>query len=106
IQAYEQAIDACDVEEIRSNLREFQEDHERHVRELSQCVRDHGGIPKQKRDIKGFLIQGFTKITSRGDRSALTAMRGNEELTNRSYVSALDNDDLPDDVRMLLERNL
>ena len=51
------------------------------------------------------MIEGFTKVASRGDRSALQAMRGNEELTNRSYEAAL-KEKLPADVRALLEKNL
>lgn len=102
--AYDEAIDACDNKRIKARLREFRGDHERHVAELSERVRAHGGEPKQRRDIKGFMIQGFTKVASRGDRSALLAMRGNEELTSRVYANALKHA-LPSDVRTLLRRN-
>lgn len=104
IRAYDQAIEACDVQEIRSKLTEFKNDHERHVEDLSACVKSYGGEPRTSRDLKGFLIEGFTGIMSRGDHSALVAMRGNEELTNRSYESAL-RGELPDDVRPIVERN-
>jgi rubrerythrin len=105
ITAYDEAISACEIEEIRVRLADFKGDHERHVTVLSESIRSHGGEPKVKRDVKGFFIQGFTKIVSHGDRSALIAMRANEELTNRSYESALKKE-LPEDVRLLLERNL
>ncbi|HSP78238.1 MAG TPA: DUF2383 domain-containing protein, partial [Myxococcaceae bacterium] len=36
--AYEAAINRMDVEFLRMRLREFQQDHERHIRELSQAV--------------------------------------------------------------------
>jgi uncharacterized protein (TIGR02284 family) len=104
ILAYDEAIHACDVDEIKTRLREFRGDHERHVRDLSLAVRTYGGQPKEKRDIKGFFIQGFTKMMSRGDRSALMTMRANEELTNRSYAAALKHE-LPHEVRTLLEQN-
>jgi uncharacterized protein (TIGR02284 family) len=105
VNAYKQAIDACTMEEIRSKLVQFQDDHQRHIRDLSQQVRLCGGEPEVETSWAGFLIEGFTAITSQGDHSALIAMRGNEELTNRTYQAALNMDDLPVDVRALLERN-
>jgi uncharacterized protein (TIGR02284 family) len=105
ILAYDEAIEACEMPEIKRQLGEFRGDHERHVRDLSEVVKAFGGKPPEKRDLKGYVIQGFTKVMSRGDRSALLAMRGNEELTNRSYEAALKRD-LPPEVRSLLERNL
>jgi uncharacterized protein (TIGR02284 family) len=88
IHAYRQAIDACDTAEIKDRLTEFRGDHERHVRDLAVVVRGLGGEPDERQDLKGFLIEGFTAITSHGDRSALVAMRGNEELTTRRYDAA------------------
>jgi uncharacterized protein (TIGR02284 family) len=104
VSAYTQAIEACQSQEIKLKLEEFREDHQRHVVDLSAQVRVMGGEPATSRDIKGFLIEAFTAITSHGDRSAILAMRGNEELTNRYYASALDKD-LPVDVRNIVERN-
>lgn len=104
IQAYKQAIDACEIPEIRSQLTAFMGDHERHVSDLSVVVRSLGDEPAEGRDVKGFFIEGFTAIMSQGDRSALLAMRGNEELTTRRYDAAR-RADLPDDVRPLIERN-
>ena len=43
-------------------------------------------------------------ITSHGDRSAVLAMRGNEELMNRTYAAALEKE-LPHEVRVIVERN-
>ncbi len=105
IVAYDEAIDACEMADIKAQLAEFRADHERHVVELTSMVELYGGVPPMKRDVKGFLIEGFTKLMSHGDRSALLSMRVNEELTNRSYEAALHHD-LPIDVRTLLSRNL
>jgi uncharacterized protein (TIGR02284 family) len=105
IRAYEQAIEACQTEVVREKLREFQGDHERHVSDLSAHVRVLGGTPEERRDFKGMLIEGFTAITSQGDHSALLAMRGNEELTNRKYASALEVEELTGEVRTTVERN-
>jgi uncharacterized protein (TIGR02284 family) len=105
IDAYDEAIDACETAEFKLKLGEFKGDHERHVQDLSECVRACGGEPSVRRDVKGFFIKGFTAITAMGDKSALYAMRTNEQLTNRSYDNALGNHELPDRVREILERN-
>lgn len=104
IRAYRQAIDVCETAEIRDTLTLFKGDHERHVTDLEAAVRRLGGQPPEGRDIKGFFIEGFTAIVAHGDRSALFAMRGNEELTTRRYDAAR-RAALPDDVRPLIERN-
>lgn len=105
IKAYDEAIASCDSQDIKSQLSTFKGDHERHVVELSDLVRKYGGAPAESTDLKGFFIKAFTKVASHGDKSALFAMKGNEQITNKSYEMALRND-LPDDVRALLEKNL
>ncbi len=105
VHAYDQAISACVIDEVKDRLTEFRGDHDRHIRDLSQCVRTLGGTPEVERDWKGFFIEGFTAIASQGDHSALLAMRGNEELTNRKYQNALNLTNLTPEVRSLLERN-
>jgi uncharacterized protein (TIGR02284 family) len=88
VHAYRQAIDACQVAEVRDNLTAFMGDHQRHISELEGAVRALGGQPPEGKDIKGFIIEGFTAVASQGDRSALMAMRGNEEITTRRYDAA------------------
>jgi uncharacterized protein (TIGR02284 family) len=103
--AYEAAIERIDVEFLRMRLREFQQDHERHIQQLSQAVRRLGGTPRERPDAKGFLLKGFTAVTSMmGNEAALQAMRGNEVLTNRTYRSALE-EEWSEDLRSLIERN-
>jgi uncharacterized protein (TIGR02284 family) len=106
VHAYGQAIDNVEDSVIRSRLLEFQNDHERHIRELSESVRELGGTAiEHKRDFKGFLIEGMTAIrSSTGTKGALKAMKTNEVLTNRKYDKALD-EDLPPRVRDLVLRN-
>ncbi|HYO57640.1 ferritin-like domain-containing protein [Archangium sp.] len=103
--AYEAAINRIDVESLRMRLREFQQDHGRHIRDLSQVVTRLGGTPRTKPDAKGFILKGFTAVTSMmGNEAALQAMRGNEALTNRTYRMALD-EDWSDEARVIIERN-
>jgi uncharacterized protein (TIGR02284 family) len=103
--AYEAAVDRIDVESIRSRLREFQNDHRRHITDLSAQVSRLGGTPKQKPNVKGFVLKGFTAVTSMmGNEAALRAMQGNEKLTNSSYASAL-RENWPADIRNVIEQN-
>lgn len=105
--AYTRAIDGVDEAHhaVRHRLVSFRADHERHVVELSQAVaRLHGEVKTKRRDLKGLLIEGMTAAQALlGTHGALLAMRTNEELTNRRYDAALQ-EDLPADVRALLLR--
>ena len=103
--AYEAAINRIDVESLRMSLREFQQDHERHIRDLTRVVVSLGGTPRTKPDVKGFILKGFTAVTSMmGNEAALQAMRGNELLTNRTYQAALEVE-WGDEARAIIERN-
>ncbi|WP_437768543.1 ferritin-like domain-containing protein [Sorangium sp. So ce281] len=104
ITAYDRAIDACEHAHTKERLASFRDDHARHVVDLTAHVTSLGGIAARTRDLKGKLIEGFTAITSQGDQSALLAMRGNEELTNRQYQAALD-ESLTAEARAIVERN-
>ncbi|MCC6553459.1 MAG: DUF2383 domain-containing protein [Polyangiaceae bacterium] len=104
IKAYDQAIDACDHPTIKGTLETFKKDHERHVTDLSAQVVSLGGTVETEQGLMGRLIEGFTAVASRGDQSALFAMRGNEELTNKRYSSAL-GEALPEGVRAVVEKN-
>ncbi|AUX41565.1 hypothetical protein SOCE26_029860 [Sorangium cellulosum] len=104
IASYEQAIKACEHVQTREMLARFRDDHARHVVDLSAHVVAIGGVAAQDRDLKGKIIEGFTAITSVGDHSALLAMRGNEELSNRYYEAAL-NETLTTEARAIVERN-
>lgn len=105
IQAYEQAIKACEHESVRGQLRSFQADHQRHVGDLSEELRKLGEQPDVRTDVKGFFIEKFTAITSHGTRSALMAMRGNEELTTSRYKAALELQDLPGSTKGTIRKN-
>lgn len=104
IKAYDQAIEACEHASVKMKLTEFRADHQRHVTDLSAHVRALGAQPEVKQDLKGYLIEGFTAITSIGTHSALVAMQGNEMLTNSRYQAALKMD-LSPELRVTLEKN-
>jgi uncharacterized protein (TIGR02284 family) len=105
VNAYQACIDRLRHADIKQRLGAFQQDHERHIRELSAYVTRFGGKPRSKADIKGFFLKGFTAVTSMvGDEAALKAMQGNEQITNRSYQASLA-EAWPDDLRQLIARN-
>jgi hypothetical protein len=86
---YREALLHIDDPSARDDLHSFLGDHERHVMELTRIVRDLGGEPVEAhRDFKGVILEGMTRLRSRGTLGALRAMRMNEKLTNRGYDKA------------------
>ncbi len=90
VNAYNQAIEEIKEEDVRSTVESYREDHQRHIAVLRGLVEDLGEQPQEpSKDIKGFLIEGFTKIRSMGGTdAALSAMETNEKLTNKKYSEA------------------
>ena len=105
IKAYEQAIKACEHEKVKTQLRSFQGDHQRHVQDLSEELRKLGEQPDVRTDLKGFFIEAFTAVASHGTKSALMAMRGNEQLTTARYKAALDLQDVPDTTKGIVRKS-
>jgi uncharacterized protein (TIGR02284 family) len=106
--AYEQALKQIDDKKIYADIEGFRDDHLRHIDELSALIKELGGTPPDKsRDLKGFVIEGFTALRSvTGTKGALSAMEGNEKLTNKNYQSAIDdNPDFSTRVMNLLKKN-
>jgi uncharacterized protein (TIGR02284 family) len=88
--AYAQANEKLDDIGVRHQFEKYQADHERHVNELSDLIRDLGAEPPEfSRDFKGFLIEGWTVLRSiTGTQGVLAAMETNEGLTTRRYAEA------------------
>lgn len=107
VEAYDQALKHIDERDIHSKILAFRQDHERHITNLTNAIHLLNGEPvRRTKDVKGFLIKGFTAIKSMlSTKQALDAMRTNEELTNRTYWEALNNNDLPPDIRRIVQSN-
>lgn len=106
VNAYSQAILTLPPGALRDRLAEFRGDHERHVRELTGLVCALGGTPREGRDLMGFMVEGFTAASGvLGTTGTLTAMRSNEELTNRAYERTLALD-LPAEAAVVVRRGL
>jgi len=107
IEAYRAAIDRLGDPSDKAQLGSFLADHERHVRELTPIVHAMGKTAAKGPDIKQWLTKGKVVIMSlAGDHALLLAMKTNEDDTNKAYERATSRNDLPPDVRDVLERNL
>jgi len=103
---YEAALERINVPLIRERLSEFRVEHQRHVEDLNTAIVRLGGteLPSSP-DLKGTVLRGFTSVTSMmGNHAALLGMMGNEELTNKSYESAL-KVDWATDLGAVIEKN-
>jgi uncharacterized protein (TIGR02284 family) len=90
VHAYDQAMEKVEHETVMEHLRQYREDHDRHVTELSALIRELGGEPPDHSpDFKGYFIEGFTSMRSvSGTEGALKATQTNEKLTNKKYDDA------------------
>lgn len=105
--AYEQAISNLEDSILKEKFEVFKSDHERHIREISNLIKELGGKPPEySRDFKGYLISGYTAIRSMmGTKGALEAMQTNEKMTVKRYEDALEKNLTPN-ARELLAKNL
>lgn len=105
VNSYEEAIQGIDIEHVRTNLRQFQNDHRQHVEKLSAAIRTLGGTPHEKTSIKGFFQKQMTAISAKmGNEAAIRAMESNEKLMNHSYSKAA-KETWPPDLQNLVEHN-
>lgn len=107
VAAYNTAIGHIDLIDVKQQLTAFRGDHEQHVSDLAPWIERLGGkVPRRTPDLKGFIIQGFTAVRSlMGNEGALKAMKGNEEIANKAYAEALEQREMPADVRLVIEKN-
>jgi hypothetical protein len=105
--AYEKALPHIAEADIKMNLNKFKIDHHQHIQDLSIHIKNLGGEPpKQTPDFSGVLIKIFTTLLSiTGTQGALKAMKGNEELTNKAYKDALEEEGVPEYIHTLLIKN-
>lgn len=84
--AYEEAMQSLKNEEYKKVLSGFKEDHDRHIKDCSQFLREEGKEPPTGAGAKQLLTQGkvmFAELI--GDRTILKALKSNEEDTNTAY---------------------
>lgn len=107
IEAYEAAIVRLSVANDKEQLTRFMEDHRRHVRDLTECVRELGEHPQTEGDFKRILTKGKVVIGGlAGDEAVLKAMKSNEDDTNKAYERATQFTGLSDRIQAILQTNL
>lgn len=96
LEAYEVAIDKLENTQYKQKMRDFKEDHQRHVKELSQLLTAHriSDIPTGPSG-KQWLTKGKVALGSlMGDKAILLAMDTNEDDTNTAYERMVERDDI------------
>ena len=90
IAAYEAAVERLDTAHYKQRMREFMDDHHRHLQELTQAVEMLGGDPRERGDFKKILTKGKVVLAGlAGDDKILGAMKSNEDETNDKYEHAV-----------------
>lgn len=106
IAAYESAIEKLEAQGLKNQLNTFLEDHQKHIINLSQHVREAGGEPADGPDMMKILTMGKVALAQlAGDGGILKAMRINEEVTNKTYEHEAAKD-YPPDIQSTLDSNL
>ena len=108
IEAYRVANARLSRAALREKFSLFLDDHQRHVKELSDLVHRMGAEPPAGADLKQILTKGKIVLGDLvgGDRAILLAMQSNEDDTNTAYERVTGRRDLPGDVKLIAERNL
>jgi len=108
IEAYETAINRLESEAYKNQLKDFAEDHKRHVRELTNLLERHNeDAPTSASLGKQWLTKGKVVLANLiGDEAILAAMKSNEEDTNTAYERMNERDDKWEDSLDILRRGL
>lgn len=104
VHAYTLAAKLLKSEVHRNTIESYRADHERHIRELTELVRAHGGIPMQLPHPTGpfkLAVQAAGKLG--GDRGVLLAFKANERQVRDKYRRVA-NRQHPEDVAVVLQR--
>ncbi|MGF1549692.1 MAG: DUF892 family protein [Sphingomonadaceae bacterium] len=107
IEAYEAAIERLEDPRYKQRLSEFCGDHRRHTENLAGHLRQLGEDVPEGPDLKRVLTEGKVVLAGlAGDKAILTAMRANEEVTNKAYEKALEKVDANAAIEDTLRANL
>lgn len=103
VQAYGLAIEGLDDAQRRQTLMRFRGDHERHIRELTELIREHEGVPIHLPHIPtGPMKLAVQAVGNMGnDREVLLAFRSNERQVRDKYRRMADHSHSPDVAEVL-----
>ena len=104
IQAYEAAIPRIDNSEHQGELAAFRDDHDRHVRELDNVVRELGGKPVNGSAISQVVAAEKIAFADMiGDKTVLQALKTEVNGTNKAYERAAGRRDLPPEAAPVIQ---
>lgn len=107
IEAYRAAIAALADPALARGLERFCEDHARHARDLAPLIRDLDGRPPTDSGGLDLMTRGQVIMAQPfGNYGILGAMLVNEGDTGIAYALAAAHDNLPEQVRPVIERAL
>lgn len=107
IEGYQTAASAVQNNEYAQMLREYSQQRDRFVVELSNLVVRHGGTPQTSGRLAGLLQRAWLNIKSsltQGDGPILAECSKSEESLLKVYQEALSRN-LPDNVREVLQQH-
>jgi rubrerythrin len=107
-EAYQSAIEHLKSTTYREKLKKFQNDHERHIKEISDLLEKNNQIlPKEGGMGKELLAKGKVILANMiGDDTILRAMKSNEIDTNAAYERMNGREDTWPDARDIIKRGL
>lgn len=95
LEAYTMAIDKLENVDYMQKLREFSDDHDRYIRQLSMLLTLHKIEFTAGPDMKQWLTKGKVMLANLvNDKSILHAMLSNEIDTNKAYDNMLNRNDI------------
>ncbi|MCA0370312.1 MAG: ferritin-like domain-containing protein [Proteobacteria bacterium] len=105
LEAYDAAIARLENEEYKENLMSFRDDHERHIKDLSDLLRKNNiDAPTQTSGAKHWMTKGKVVLGNLvGDRTILRAMRSNEIDTNTAYERICNHENMWAEARFILQ---
>ena len=107
IGAYEIAIEKLEDRDHADQIRGFQRDHERHIRELNALIQSMGGTPVNEPHMTGPFKQGMQSLGALGgDKGILLAWRTNELQVRTKYDGYASRANAwPAEAKRLIDRN-
>jgi rubrerythrin len=87
VQAYSLAVGAIGTAEYRDTLAGFRGDHQRHIDQLTQLIRNHGGVPVELPHLPtgAFKLAMQALGTLGDDRAVLMTFKANEAQVRDKY---------------------
>jgi ferritin-like metal-binding protein YciE len=108
VEAYQAAVDRLKSTTYREKLKKFQNDHERHIKEISDVLEKNNQVSPQEVSIgKQLLTKGKVILANMvGDDTILRAMKSNEIDTNTAYERMNSRKDIWPDAQDIIKRGL